>query len=103
MLVMVEGRGFRGVMDGQSLRLGFYANRVLVAVTGESIDKDALFAQVKDELLARGIEALPQAHMQLSRVSRHRDDDLAEYKGFSFYPEEGRVRRFLNSLLRRSS
>jgi hypothetical protein len=90
MLVMVEGRGFRGTIDGRSLKLGFVANRAVVATTVQTIDKDALFAQVKDELLASGIEALPQASMRISRTSLRRDDDLAEYKGFSFY-REGRM------------
>jgi hypothetical protein len=33
MLVMVAGREFRGVMDGRSLKLGFHANREVVAET----------------------------------------------------------------------
>lgn len=90
MLVMVEGSGFRGSIDGRSLRLGFVANRAVVAATVETIDREALFAQVKDELLASGIEALPQAKCWISRASRRRDDDLAQFKGFSFY-KEGRM------------
>jgi hypothetical protein len=103
MLVMVEGIGFSGSIDGRSLRLGFVANREVVAVNVAAIDKGALFAQIKNELLAAGVEALPQAKIWISRVSRRRDSDLVEYKGFSFYPGEGRVRRFLSSLLRRSN
>jgi len=100
MLVMVQGSGFHRIMDGRSLKLGFYANREVVAEAVETIDKNALFAKVKDELLASGVEALPEAKMWISRASRRRDNDVAEYKGFSFYSEEGRVRRFLNFLVR---
>jgi hypothetical protein len=63
MLVVVEGIGFRGIMDGRSLRLGFRAKREVVAKTVETIDKVALFAKVRDELLATGVEALPQTNI----------------------------------------
>jgi hypothetical protein len=49
MLVMVAGRVFRGVMDGRSLKLGFYANREVVAETLEALDEGALFAQVQGQ------------------------------------------------------
>jgi hypothetical protein len=102
MFALVEGKGFRGSIDGRLLKLGFVTNRDLAAATVEEIDQDALFERVRSELLRAGVEPLPGARLWISKTSYRRDDDLREFNGFSFYPEESWLRRILNAIMRRS-
>jgi hypothetical protein len=103
MLVMVKGSGFHGNMDGRLRHLGFYANRAVNAASAEAIDRDALSKMIKGELLASGVKSLSGAPMSISQVSLRRDDDVAEYRGFSFYPEESWLRRVFGYFHRRST
>jgi hypothetical protein len=99
LLVMVEGTNFEGKIEGRQSRIGFVANRVVRADSVEDIDQEALFKFVLDELNSQGISPTPKTVMQITRVSRRAETDQQEFRGFSFFLQEGWLRRLLSRVL----
>jgi hypothetical protein len=98
-LVMVYGTNFEAKIEGRQSRIGFVGSRVVRADNVEDIDQEALFKWVFDELNSQGISPTPRTVMQLTRVSRRAETDQQEFRGFSFFPQEGWLRRLLSRVL----
>ena len=97
-LAMVEGLNFLGKIEGKVTRIGFYANREVVADTVEAIDQEALFRSVLKELESNSISTTPRSRMWVSRVSQRMESDGGQIRGFSFYPQTGWLQRAFSKL-----
>lgn len=100
-LALVEGRGFIGNFGNGMQLTGFLANRIVIAESANRINSEALFKQVESELRSQAMQATQHSKMWISRVSALSPSDSGSYEGFSFYPQEGRLRRFIRLVLGR--
>jgi len=97
-LAMVAGINFEGVLDGESARVGFYANRHVEASSSEAVDQAALFELISRELKQSGIDPTPQSKIWVSRVSQVSAEDDRRFSGFSFYKQDSWLKRALSKL-----
>jgi hypothetical protein len=98
-LAMVEGVNFQGKIEGKITRIGFYANREVEAENVETIDQEALFRSVLQELESNSLSTTPKSRMWVSRVSQRNESDGRQFGGFSFYPQTGWLQRAFSKLL----
>lgn len=98
LLVMLEGKNFEGEIQGNRSRVGFVTTRGIEAATPDSIDEPSLFDSIFNELKLNGIDQTSESNIEILKVRLREATDDRQLRGFSFYIQDGWLKRALSKL-----
>ncbi len=101
LLVLFEGRKFKGQFEGETRLVGFYANRACNDESVEVFDEVAECMKLVDDMKRLGYQTTPSTAVRAEQMSHF--DEVAhadKIGGFTFFPDEAILRRLLRTWTR---